>query len=394
MVQLKSNSLVKARVAIGIFFFVNGFVFATWTSRLPELQDSLSISTAVIGSLLFTHAIGALLSMPLTGWLTTRFGSDWVVRITSLLFTVLFIFLSVFQNILFLGLVFFVVGAMGGAMDVAMNGQGVFVERDWKKPIMSSFHGLFSVGMAAGAGLSVLIVNTNAGLTQHFSYVMLGALMAIIWAVFHTYPDSKTTRINTGSESGGFRLPTLFMLPLAIIAFCGMTGEGSIADWSALYMSNVVGTDESMGALAIGAFATAMTIGRFTGDFLIGKFGRGAMLVANSLLSIFGLGFVLIWVNPFTSLIGFFITGIGLSNVVPIIYSVAGNMKGVTPSAGIAMACSVGYAGFFIGPPTIGYIADLYDLRIGLLFSLALLVSMLVLVFAFKKRLFAGDIDG
>jgi fucose permease len=165
-----------------------------------------------------------------------------------------------------------------------------------------------------------------------------------------------------------------------------MSGEGAIADWSALYMNKILGMDVSFSALAFGAFTMAMTTGRFVGDYAIEKFGQHKMLIFNCLASIIGLSIVLLFLNPYIALLGFFITGLGVATIVPVVYSAAGNTEGVPPSVGIAMATTVGYAGFFVAPPVIGYLADAFSLRVGLLFTLALFGVMLLLVERFIEK--------
>ncbi len=336
--------------------------------------------------MLFIHAAGALVAMPFTGWLTTKIGSDWTCRITSLLLCIAVPFITLFQEFVFLGFAFFSVGFFGGSLDVAMNGQAVVVERKWQSSIMSSFHGMFSVGMAAGAGIGALFTKFEVSLTQHL-LIMVGLVMLIcLWVAFHLVNESNEADSHEKEESGGFKLPTLTIMPIGLIAFCGMTGEGSMADWSALYMKNVVGGNETYGALTIGSFATAMTLGRFFGDYFTDKFGKARMLVINSLIAISGLVLVLSILQVWLSLFGFFLVGLGLATVVPVIYSIAGNTKGVSPSVGISMASTIGYAGFFVGPPVIGYLADDFGLRVGLLFTLCLLFVMLLLILAQRKK--------
>ncbi len=152
-----------------------------------------------------------------------------------------------------------------------------------------------------------------------------------------------------------------------------MLGEGTIIDWSAIYMNKVIGESEAMGAIAFGSFGISMMIGRITGDYLTQKLGKKRLLIIDALMAIFGLGIVILFVSLWSTLLGFFLAGLGLSTVVPIIYTTAGNTPGVSPSVGIAMATTIGYSGFFVGPPTIGYLADTYGLRFGLIFTLLLL---------------------
>ncbi|MGL1885075.1 MAG: MFS transporter [Reichenbachiella sp.] len=381
------GTLKKNRIAVSLIFLVNGMLYASWTSRMPELKDLMQVSNAALGTLLFSIALGAVIAMPVAGWLTIRYGSAIINRISSVLFCMSIPLLLLSPFVAYPGVFFFLMGVFGGGMDITMNGQAVLIERKWLSPILSSFHGLFSIGMMIGAGVSTLMTAIHVDLTSHFVVLSAIGLLICVWAASWLVPEEVEDQETSTSKESGFTFPSLVILPIGIIAFCAMIGEGSTSDWSALFMMEIAHGNEFMGALTVGFFATAMTLGRLIGDHFTQRYGKFKMLVSNSMLSIVGFTIVVVFITPMSTLIGFFIAGLGLSNVVPIIYSVAGNTKGVSPSAGIAMVSTIGYAGFFIGPPAIGWLSDWYDLRIGLLFSLLLLIIMLGLILVFRKRL-------
>jgi MFS family permease len=374
------------RIALSTIFFVNGFLYANWAARLPELQRFYQVSNALLGYLLLASATGALVAMPISGWLTTRVGSALMTRLAVFLYCVVVPTLSYSSNLWVAAFFFFLLGVTAGALDVSMNGQAVFVERSYAKPIMSSFHAIFSIGMALGAGSGGLFAQFHWSLISHLTFLEIIGLIVCIWATMHLIPDVPNKTATQSAGKSGFRLPTKAVLPLGIIALCTMMGEGAMADWSAIYMNKVVGKNEFYSALAFGSFGTAMTIGRVFGDFFTAKLGKFSTMLFSSLFAIVGLALAIGFVSVETTLIGFFRVGLGLANVVPIIYSTAGNTPGVEPSVGIAMATSIGYAGFFVGPPAIGFLADAFGLRIGLVFSLMLFVVMLFVILALKKR--------
>jgi MFS family permease len=378
--QKRPNILKIKRLAVAIFFFVNGFCYANWVARMPEVKDIYNVSYGTLSTLLLFTAAGSLTAMPFAGIFTAMFGSRRITGVLGILFCLVIPLIPLFTNLWIIRFMFFLIGVIAGGLDVTMNGQAVFVERLMKKPIMSSFHAVFSVGTALGAGSGSLFTKYHIPLSWHLAIIATFGVMLNAWAALNLVHDKPKKDPNTEGGSVGLKLPTAAILPLGIIAFCGMTGEGSMADWSAMYMNKIVGKDLSFSALAFGSFTTAMTIGRFFGDALIERLGNRKLLIYNSLASIFGLTLSLVFLNPYIVLLGFFITGLGVATVVPIVYSTAGNTEGVSPSVGIAMATTVGYAGFFVGPPVIGYIADLTNLRVGLLFSLFLFFVMLVLV--------------
>jgi MFS family permease len=372
------------RLAVSLFFFTNGFQYANWVARLPEVQQLYGVSNARLGTILLCSAAGAISAMPFAGLLTVRFGSRWVTIATAIAFVLLIPVIPLISNLWLIGVLFFLFGVFGGSEDVAMNGQAVYVERMYNRPILSSFHGIWSVGTALGAGFGALFAKFGIELFTHFLTISAMSLGLIVWAAFNLIKDdplsTTTEKSAQDEENSTFRLPTKAILPLGIIAFCGMTGEGSIADWAAIYMHKTIGQDEAFSALAFGSFATAMTIGRLTGDRFTEKFGNRKQLIISSLLAIFGLTLALAVSNPYLVLVGFFIVGLGIATIVPIIYSAAGNTEGVSPSVGIAMATTIGYTGFFVGPPVIGYLADAFSLRIGLAFGLLLFVIMFIFV--------------
>jgi MFS family permease len=381
------------RLAISLFFFTNGFQIGNYVARLPEIQRLYGVSNATLGTILLCSAAGAISAMPFAGLLTVRFGSRLVTIATGIAFIFLIPLIPILSNVWMLSVLFFLFGVLGGSEDVAMNGQAVYVERMYQKPILSSFHGVWSVGTALGAGFGALFAKFGIGLFPHFGLMSVMSVGLLIWAAFNLIKDDplsrnaeKSENATEEAESTAFRMPTKAILPLGIIAFCGMTGEGAIGDWAAIYMHKVMGQDEAFSALAFGAFAMAMTFGRLTGDVATEKLGKRKHLIYSSLLAISGLVLALSFNNPWSVLAGFFVVGLGLATVVPIVYSTAGNTEGVSPSVGIAMATTIGYAGFFVGPPTIGYLSDVFSLRIGLTFVLFLFVIMLIFVIRKIKK--------
>lgn len=340
----------------------------------------------MLGTLLLCSAIGAIVAMPCAGWLTMRFGSQRLTSMMGIGFCLAVPFLPAFTNLSLVAAIFFIIGTLSGSLDVSMNGQAVYVERLYRKPIMSSFHALFSIGMATGAGTGALFAKLQVGLFWHFLIGAALCLLLVLWASLHLIDESASESINQNKKAG-FQFPTKAILPLGIIAFCGMTGESSMGDWSAIYMNKIVGKDAAFSALAFGSFSTAMTIGRIFGDYFTARLGSTRMLWYDTIAAMTGLSIMLLFPNSYAVLASLFLMGLGLATVVPIIYSAAGNTPGVAPSVGIAMATTVGYAGFFVGPPVIGYLADLFSLRIGLLFPLVLFAVMLWLIYLRQSKL-------
>jgi fucose permease len=209
-------------------------------------------------------------------------------------------------------------------------------------------------------------------LTYHFSIITVFSIAAAFWVSRNLIYDKPETSIG---ESGPlFRIPAAALLSVGIIAFCCMIGEGAMTEWSVNYMENIIGASTSVAPIALSAFATAMTIGRIFGDRVRARYGDSNLIIAVS-----GLCTALIVSAPYFAIAGFFLVGIGLSTIVPIAYSIAGNEKGLPSGVGIAMVTTVGYSGFLFGPPMIGFVSHFYNLRAGLALVLILFVIMTIL---------------
>ncbi|MDA0194160.1 MAG: MFS transporter [Bacteroidetes bacterium] len=367
------------RIAVATFFFVNGFFYASWASRLPELEGLRGISNAQLGSVLFVMALGAVAAMP--------YGSATIIKLMGIGICASIGLLAVPHNLFLVGVLFFLIGVSNGAMDVTMNEQAVLVERKWDKPIMSSFHGFWSIGMALGAGAGALF--SKGAILLHHHLIIITALGLIIFLIASSFLIKD--KIKSDRHSKTFVLPDKVIIPLGFIAFCGMLFEGAIADWSAIYMNSVIGETEVFSAVAFGSFGVSMTIGRLMGDYFTQRLGKKKLMIWNAAISISGFMLVLVFNSSWMTIIGFFLVGLGLATVVPIVYSMAGNVSGISPSMGIAMVTTIGYSGFFVGPPAIGYLADIYGLRVGLSFSFYLLIIMLILILRQNFRRFVKN---
>ena len=373
----------KQRLAVNIMFFTNGFTFANWVARLPEIRALYGMTKTQLGTVLLVSAVGALCSMPFAGWFAVRFGSSKITSITAILFCIFLPFVPILEYPSLLASILFFFGLIGGAMDVSMNEQAVLVEKTYEKPIMSSFHAVFSIGTALGAGSGYLFTKFGISLFYHFIGIAVFCLVLVLFAIPNLVKVLPKKQVE--EKGNAFVLPTKAILPLGIIALCGMTGEGSLSDWSAMYLTDVLQKKPDIAALGFFTFAGAMMLGRIFGDKIVERFKQRNTLIFSSLLALTGLLLAIIFPILPVVFVGFFIVGLGLSNVVPIVYSSAGNMEGINPSVGISMAATIGYTGFFFGPPIIGLLGDTFGLQIGFCFTLSLFAVMLFLVLRLKR---------
>lgn len=364
--------MLKNRLGVSVFFFINGFLYANLMARIPLLKELLLVTNSQLGILLFCIALGALSGMPLAGYLASRFGSKDIAYITGILFCIMMGLVPLPGTFLLTGILLFLVGLSAGAMDVCINAQAIVVERMYGRSIMSSFHGLFSIGMFAGAITASLFSKFEVSLLIHMMLVSFPFLGMVWYGKNQMLPDEVPTE-QTSSKKAAF---SPVVLALGGIAFCSFTTEGSMVDWSALYMTEFLGQSKAMGGIAFGMFSGGMTVGRIFGDWFITRFGGQKIIFINVLIALLGFGLAIGIADPWSTFAGFLLVGLGASTVVPIVFTAVGNLPGVTPSAGIATATSIGYLGLFLGPPTIGFLSDASNLRIALLFSVALLILL------------------
>jgi MFS family permease len=373
----------RHRFAVLAVFFVCGFIFANYASRLPDIELKYNLSHALLGKILLCGAIGALSAMPFAGWLTVRFGSRQITAFSAIFFALMVCLMPMLPNFWALGAVFIVLGFANGALDIAMNSQAVAVEKMYERPLMSSFHGAFSVGTLAGALGATVFTKFGANLSQHFTSVGGIALVIAIWAAQNLVKDDLKSE---AKENTKFQLPNRALAGLGLIAFCCMLGEGAMADWTTIYMHQTLGFDTGTAPLGYAAVTAAMTLGRLFGDNIIQRFGNQKVLIACSVLAFSGLLMVLLTTDIVLSILGFFVVGLGISIVVPIAYSVGGNAKGLPSGVGLAMITTIGYAGFVIGPPTIGFLADAFSLQKALGFVAGLFFMMFLLSLRVKSE--------
>jgi MFS family permease len=371
------------RIAVKIAFFLNGFIYANWVSRLPRIQEHFHAHDGIIGLVLFSLSLGAVAAMPFTGWAIIKNGSRRITLFSLLAYCALVPLIPLMPGIPALIILFVIIGIFTGMLDVAMNAQAVMVEQQYRKPIMTSFHALFSIGMALGAWCATLFTDFEFSLLQHLSIVTTVSLAAVLWTSRNLIYDKPQARTESGPL---LRIPNGALISVGVIAFCSMIGEGAMSDWTVNYMENITKASKTLAPIGLSAFATAMTVGRIFGDRVRAKLGDAKLIIWGGILASIGLVFALTVPEPYIAIAGFFLVGLGLSTIVPIAYSIAGNAKNLPSGVGIAMVTTIGYSGFLFGPPIIGFVAYFYNLRVGLAAVLVLFVVMTVLGFLRPKQ--------
>jgi len=347
------------RIAVGAFFFIAGLTFSTWASRIPDIKAALHLNNAAFGAVLLALPAGQLVSLPLSGWLISRFGSRQLVIGAAILYPLTLILLALTGSAwqLICGLFFF--GLWANLVNIAMNTQAVGVEKMYGRSIMASFHGLWSLAGFTGASLGNLFTSLQVSPTIHFLVIFTLAMVMVIIAYKYTLPNSFDAK---ASKQPIFVKPDRQILILGLIAFCCMLCEGAMAEWSGIYFQNVIKAS-TFATLGYVAFTATMATGRFIGDKLITKFGVINILRVSGILIATGLLMAILLPYMVSATIGCLLVGFGVSCVVPMVFALAGRSTTMSPGLALTSVSSISFFGFLVGPPVIGFIAQAANLR-------------------------------
>jgi MFS family permease len=352
--------LQKRRIALGSIFFIAGLCFASWASRIPDIQEKFHLSEAQLGTLLLGLPIGSLMALPLAGWAVHRFGSKSVIQIGCLGYMLFLPLIGFSNSIIALIPVVVVFGMIGNMMNISLNTQALALEDSYGRSILASFHGLWSLAGFTGAGIGAGMIFMGVAPKMHYLFIA-GIVLAVTLI-------SRTFLINEQRTGGGgglvLRKPDGLLLRIGLIAFLGMLSEGCMFDWSGVYFNKVVQIDPSLVALGYVSFMGSMAAGRFVTDRIINKIGRLKLLRLSGTMIFLGLLIAVIFPEPFFATIGFLMVGFGVSSIIPISYSTAGRSKLYSPGVALAMVSTISFFGFLLGPPLIGYIAELFTLKV------------------------------
>jgi MFS family permease len=366
--------LRTTRAAVLAVFFTNGVVIGTWVVRIPAIKERLDLGEGLLGVALLGAAVGALVAMPVVGALVSRFGSRRIVGVSALALSVVLFTPGLAPSLPLLMLAVVLLGAANGGLDVAMNAQAVAVERGYGRPIMSSFHAAWSFGGLGGAALGGLLASRGIGPLPHFAAVAILAAIAFVVAYGALLPSGADA-----SEEGtpAFARPTRALLGLGIISFCVLLGEGAMGDWSAVYLDDTLRTGPGFAAAGYAAFSLSMAFGRLFGDRFTELLGP-ATLVRTC-------GAALAAAQPLVAFLGFACAGAGFSIVFPTALSAAGRTGGPTGPA-LAAVTTAAYTGFLVGPPFIGFLAELTGLGYALYLVVALSTAVIILAGAVNTK--------
>ncbi len=357
------------RIALGLNFFLSGFCFATWASRIPTLKALYDLNEAELGSLLFIMPISSLIGLPISGWLVSKFDSRYPLLIGFVFYSMAIVGIGYAPNIYFLGVVLFVFSFSMRVLNISMNTQSVILQKSFSKKINGSFHGLWSTGSLFGILLATLLVQWKVTFPFHLNLV---AGITFISSFLSFRYLLQNDRQPSGNKLT-FGKPDKFIFYLGLLVFFAAVCEGGLYDWSGVYFNEVVG--EELFTLGYLIFMTFMAISRFVSDKLVDFIGESKMYIFSSSLVFIGIGTVILFPSFWPALFGFSITGIGVASVFPMTFTLAAQSKKYAPGMAISIIATYGTIGMLLAPPLIGYIAHLLGLRVAfLLFILASLI--------------------
>jgi len=388
-----SNKLLNAKKATQLVFLICGLGLSSWAPMVPFAKDRLLLDEADLGFLLLLLGMGAMIMMPVSGILMSKFGSRKVIFAGGVLTALTLPVLLVMPSYIGMAITLFIFGCGIGTVDVAMNAHGVQVQNLYGRPIMSSLHGLFSVGGLFGSlGLGFLM---KIGLNPlHAAIVIAVLLLALLLSQYRDLFDHTTEKqaiqkfadkASQASSAKTFQWLNSSVLLIGFMCFAVFLSEGAMLDWSAVYLRDLKHITPAFAGAGYAAFSVAMATMRLTGDKIVEKLNSKIIVIAGALIAVIGLLIVIFSVWIPLVLLGFVLLGVGASNIVPIFFSEGGRIPGISPTVSIAAITTIGYAGQLAGPALLGYIAQHFSLEVAFGF-IAFLLLVVAVIYAVRKK--------
>ncbi len=372
---MKEKTALSRRISTSSIFFFYGLCYSSWAARIPSIQQNLHLSDAALGGVLFSMPIGSFLTLPFSGWLVAKVGSRKVVMFAALIYIAMLVSIGFSQTVAQLVISLFFFGSFGNMVNISINTQAIGVEALYNKRILSSFHGVWSTAGLGGAAIGTFVMGRGVGASYHLLGIGIFALSTLIICT----PYLLNADVNQDKNMRVFVKPDKSLLVLGMIAFCSMMCQGAMFDWSGVYFKKVLLADKAWIGIGLTTFMVSMAAIRFIADWLTQHMGFRQILQWSGLLSAAGLVISVSFPYLWPATIGFMLVGIGVSPVVPLVFSEVGKSKTLSPGVAIAAVSTLGFVGLLIGPPLIGFVAGATSLKISFLIlaAIALLVSLL-----------------
>jgi MFS family permease len=366
----------QLRIANAVFFFLSGFGYASWASRIPTIQSKLHLNEAQLGGILFAMPIGLLVTLPVTGQLLSKYSSRRIMFFGGLFFSVVLACIGFSESVWQLVLALFCFGVSRNLFNISTNAQAVAVQALYSRSIMANFHGIWSLAGFAGAAVGYFMVYYNISTGVHLLWVSIVLIVISIWFIKNTIYQEPVPQ----PKKKFFTLPDKPLIVFALICFACMACENTMYDWSGIYFEKAVLVPKAKATQGFVVYMIAMTLGRFVGDAVVNRVGIKTLLRYSGILIFCGLMLAVLLPHPVIAIIGFVMVGLGVSCIVPMVFQMAGRSTTMSSGTALASISSIGYLGFLLVPPFIGFIAQAAGLRwsFGLIALLGALIVVLV----------------
>ncbi|PAY01988.1 MFS transporter [Pseudoalteromonas sp. HM-SA03] len=377
--SLKNCPFNKREVlATRLLFLCAGLATATWASLIPIIKAHVGIDESTLGFLLLCLGAGAIFAMPISGALAIKYGCKRILQASAILIVVCLPFFALVNSVVSLAVLLVIFGLSIGTTDCVMNIQAVLVEERSKMSLMSGFHGFYSLGGIVGAGAVAVLLIAAFSAFEICLAMALVVLLCLLIARGDLLPFASQT------EGPAFALPKGPVVLIGVICFAMFLAEGTVLDWSGIYLMDYQNASTGMAALGIFSFSITMTLGRLFGDRIITHFGQRVVLTISGLTASLGLLIAIAPMNFYLALFGYVLMGIGCANVVPIMFSAAGKQTYMSQATAIPAVTTLGYVGVLMGPASVGQIAHFTSLAAALV-VIAILIAIATMLSFFVK---------
>lgn len=384
----QTPSLKRIRYAVFVFYFCQGLIFSSWASRIPDLKTSLNMNDASWGTMLLMIAIGQLCGMTMSGFLVSKFGGKKILLVMLPFYSFILLPISLVDTSTAMIPLLILYGIFSNFMNIAVNTQGIAIENMYNKSIMSSFHGGWSLAGFTGALIGFLMIYLH--IIPFYHFLIMGILVVVTASFNFKYlPKEIVKKQEDSLTKKKAKRPEAFLYLLGIVAFCGMFVEGTMFDWSGVYFKDIVEVSPTLVPVGFTCFMIMMASGRFIADKAVDKWGRRRIIQTCGLFSFTGLLIAVAFPYLITTTLAFMLVGLGVSSIVPMVYSIAGQKTNIPTSIALTVVSSISFFGFLLGPPVIGYISAATNLRYS--FAAVSIFALIIIVLTSQINVFKKE---
>jgi MFS family permease len=387
MDEFKNANRKKTRFVTSLFFILAGILSATWSSRIPDVQKSFALNDQIWGTVLFSLPAGLIAGLAVASWLSTRFGAT-IMMISGCILSSIFLAITGYVDSVYLLIIFlFLIGFTRTIFNIAVNTDAVVVQRSYDKPIISTFHGLWSLACFLAAGISTVMIINGVSPALHFTIIAIACT-----SVAFILKNKIKSKEKINKEKKPFIVkPDKYLLVLGVIAFCTMLCESTMFDWSVNYFDRIVRVDKGLITIGYTSFIITMALGRLLGDRVVGRYGARRIIIINGCIIVAGLLIAVVFPFLVPAAFGFLLVGLGDSIIIPVLYSLSAKSKSMPPSYAITSVTMIGYAGFLLGPIIIGSISEAFGMQWA--FVIVALICTGIIVFGYYLKRFENILN-